>query len=615
MFRFDIKTLRALRGPNRYSRHKAVFMLLDILKYESKYSNSIPSFAEKIIEYLPSLADTKTLIHEKDFFLKRLKNGASIPDVILNVAIELQALAGFSVEKGNVVKTKEKGIYVIVFNYIEEEVGLDAAEEAVILVEYIVNNKKYSIDPVIQELKKTGEHVRLNPAVQCIVDDATEQGIPLIRLDKKNYVQLGYGKYQQKIDFSTSSKFSTLPVESTIEMLFPPGAKTSVPIVAVTGTNGKTTVCKLIAHALKYSGSKVGLASTTGVEIDGMPIAQGDYSGPSGHELVLCDDTVDYAVLETARGGILRRGLAYSECDIAVFLNVGKDHIGNDLIESIEDLGELKATLVKSVKDTGFSILNADDNIVMQYKEEAGGHNILFSLNPHNKHIQKHTEKGGISVLASNNNIILRAKGRDEIIVGIVEVPITFGGTADFNISNTLAAVSVLYGLGLKRAKIRDGITTFYPSITLNPGRMNIFDFNTFKVILDYGHNKHAMDALSRMLPKFSKGRKIGICHGSGNRKDELLKEFAAIMAKAYDYIIVTDLDIRQRELGETAEVVHRGILDAGFDEKSVEIILDVHDAIDEAFNIVRDDDVIVIQVDKIQPVIDHVLSKKADCV
>ena len=373
----------------------------------------------------------------------------------------------------------------------------------------------------------------------------------------------------------------------------------------------KTTVCKLIAHALKYSGKKAGLTSTTGVEIDGISIAKGDYSGPAGHELVLRDGTVDCAVLETARGGILRRGLTYNTCDIGVFLNVGEDHIGNDLIESIDDLGELKATVVKSVKDTGFSILNADDDIVMKHINESGGQKILFSLHPRNKHILKHIDKGGISILACNDKIILRKKEHDSIIADIVEVPITFSGTADFNISNTLAAVGVLHGLGLKKEQIYDGITTFYPSIKLNPGRMNIFDFNKFKVILDYGHNKHAMDALSKMLIKLSNGRKIGICHGSGNRTDELLKEFAALMAEAYDYIIVTDLDIRDRKLGETANIVRQGILDTGFDDKSIEIILDVHEAIERAFNIVNAGDIIVIQVDKIQPVIDQLQSKK----
>ncbi len=866
MFRFDIKILRALRGPNRYSKNKSVFMLLDILDYKSESTIAIPNFRNKISEYLPSLAGDKASTPRKKGFARRLKHGTNIPDIILHTAIELQTLAGFSVEFGKVVRTKEKGVYVIVFNYVEEFLGLGAAEEAVVLVEYIINNKEYYIYEVINDLKRTRDKHSLSPTTQYIVAAAAARGIPYIRLNKNDYVQLGYGKYQQKIQSSITSKTSALAVEiaeekqrtkdvldesyipvpegivaktlkevkdavkilsfpivvkpeigdqgrglsvninnnkklktafesaakinknvlvekylegneyrilvidgkfvaashkespyitgdgkSTvqqlinnanshplrghgnenvltiiavdemteqilknnklklksvlkkntklylkttanlikggtvtdvtdivhpeirlmaertarvvgmdvmgiefigediskplglqksgiieinaepdlrmhirpaigksrnvakpiIDLLFPPEVKTSIPIIAVTGTNGKTTVCKLIAHTLKYSGGKAGMASTTGVEIDGTSIVKGDYSGPAGHELVLRDGTVDFAVLETARGGILRRGLAYNECDMGVLLNVGEDHIGNDLIESVEDLGELKATVVKAVKDTGFSILNADDDIVMSHKDEAGGNKILFSLNTKNKHIQQHINDGGTSVVAFNDKIVIRAKDHDKIIADIIEVPITFSGTADFNISNTLAAVGVLYGLGLKKEQIHDGIATFYPSVKLNPGRMNVFDFNTFKVILDYGHNKHAMDALSRMLPKLCKGRKIGICHGSGNRKDELLKEFAALMAKAYDYIIITDLDIRHRKLGETAEIVHQGILDTGFDDKSIEIILDVHEAVDRAFDIVKTGDVIVIQVDKIQPVIDQVLSKK----
>ena len=866
MFRFDIKILRALRGPNRYSKHKAVFMLLDIGKYESKSTDSIPDFTTSIFKCLPSLTETRCAAQEKKEFLKRLKKGTDIPDVILNAAIELQVLVGFSTDIGKVIRTKEKGVYVIVFNYIEEYVGLDAAEEAVVMLEYIINKKDYSIDEAVQYLKRTREKYKLSPTTQYLVDGAIERDIPVIRRIRSNNVQLGYGRYQQRIESTITSKASALAlnlsvdkiktkeilqdscipvpkgivalsfkeakeaverisfpvvvkpitsmqgrgvtvnvndfnvlkaafkiaakinknvliedyltgnvyrillidgmivsvshreppyvigdgkstiqqligalnnnplrgignenvltrvivdemtedilnirkmkledvlkkdyklylkttlnmdqggsatdvtdiihpeiklmseriamivglnligidliaddiskslsaqkigvmkvnsqpslrmhlhpsagksrnvVKPILDMLFPADTKSSIPVVAVTGTNGKTTVCKLIAHSLKYIGEKVGLTSTTGVEIDGTSIVKGDYSGPAGHELVLRDGTVDCAVLETARGGILRRGLAYNECDIGVFLNVGEDHIGNDLIESVEDLGALKSTVVKAVKKAGFSILNADDEIVMRHKNEAGGQVVLFSLNQKNSHILKHIEKGGISILSLNDKIIIRTKERDEIIADIIDVPITFHGAADFNISNTLAAVGVLYGMGFKKEKIHDGITTFYPTVKLNPGRMNIFDFNTFKVILDYGHNKHAMDALSKMLPKLSTGRKIGLCHGSGNRTDELLIEFAALIANTYDYIIVTDLDIRQRKLGETANVVYKGILDAGFDEKSIEIVLDVHEAIDRAFNIVKDGDIIVVQIDKLQPVIDQLLSKK----
>ncbi|HJO94042.1 MAG TPA: cyanophycin synthetase [Victivallales bacterium] len=857
--RFDLLKLNALRGPNLYSRGRAIFMLVNSSEFNKNSTDITENFSLKLLNLLPTLKNNKK-------FISRLGKGTSLTDVLLNVAIELQNLAGLSVSYGETFSTKDENEHAIVFQYIVENAGREAAKESLWLVESIVNNKEYDVEWTVLDLKEYREKDKYSVTTQFLVDEAAKRNIPHIRLNHKNFVQLGYGKYQKKIQSSITSKTSALSLEladekfrtkeilqkycipvpegiavrsfedaveyiseisfpvvvkpevgnhgrgisinindyeelkiafdsaekiysyilvekyihgrdyrilvidgefiaasyreppyitgdgeSTVQelidrvngdplrgigheniltkividemtfrilkhenvtlsdvlnqgkklylkttanlsqggtatdvteivhpeirlmaertariigmdvigidficqdisksvesqncgiievnaepglrmhvypskgksidvakpildMLFPENSEASIPIIAVTGTNGKTTTCKLIAHALKYAGRKVGYATTTGVEIDGIEIVKGDYSGPDGHKLVLKDATIDHAVLETARGGILRRGLAYNECDIGVFLNVGEDHIGNDLIESIEDLGVLKSTVVRAVKSSGFSILNADDTIVMKLKNNAEGNHILFSMDPNNKYIINHVRDGGIAVVFLNDNIVIRTKDQDDIISPVINVPITFGGLAEFNISNTLAAVGVLHGLGFKNEVINNGITSFYPSIQQNPGRMNIFDFNSFKVILDYGHNKHAMEALHAMLPKFSQGRKIVICHGSGNRPDEVLKNFAGIIAKAYDHIIITDLDIRQRELGETAEVVKQGILENGFNSEEVEIVLDVHEAIDRAFEIVRDGDLIVVQVDKIQPVIDQILSKK----
>ncbi|MEA3480195.1 MAG: Mur ligase family protein, partial [Bacteroidota bacterium] len=397
-----------------------------------------------------------------------------------------------------------------------------------------------------------------------------------------------------------------------VDMMFPTDHRDSMPLIAVTGTNGKTTVSKLITHALKYAGNTVGLATTTGVEIDGIPIVSGDYSGPSGHSLVLRDATVDHAVLETARGAIIRRGLAYDKCDIAVFLNVGEDHIGNDLVESVEDLGMVKSIIVEVVKESGTSVLNAENDIVMLHKERAKGKIILFALDPENEHIKKHVEEDGTVVVVVNNNIVVRNKHFDKVIASVNEVPITFGGTADFNISNTLAAVGALYGLGFKREKLHNGIVTFHPTAKQNPGRMNIFGFNKAKVILDYGHNTHAIVALGRMLPKLVHGRKIGVSFGTGSRTDEALLEFGNTLAGVYDYVVLTDPDRRQREPGETPGVVRRGLLDKGFNDENIKIINDFHSAVGYALDIVEEDEVIVVQVDdEVKPLIDQMMEKK----
>ena len=397
-----------------------------------------------------------------------------------------------------------------------------------------------------------------------------------------------------------------------IDMLFPEDTIASMPIIAVTGTNGKTTTSKMITHSLKYNGKVVGLATTTGVEIDGIQVAKGDYSGPSGHGLVLRDATVDHAILETARGAIIRRGLAYDECDVGIFLNVGEDHIGNDLVESVEDLAMVKSIVVEVVKENGTSVLNAENELVMQHLERAKGNQILFALNPENPHIVKHINDGKTVVTVINDNIVIKNSEREKIICSVNEVPITFGGTADFNVANTLAAVAALFGLGFKREQIANGISTFYPSAKQNPGRMNMFGFNNAKVILDYGHNRHAIEALAKMLPKLTDKRKIVVCFGTGSRTDEALKELGDTVAGIYDHIIIADPDPRGREPGATPSVVEEGILSKGFNKENITKINDFHEAVDHALNIVQPGELVVVQVDEdVQPLIDQMLERK----
>jgi len=265
-----------------------------------------------------------------------------------------------------------------------------------------------------------------------------------------------------------------------VDMLFPFHEDTVFPIVAVTGTNGKTTTAKLISHALKYSGRMVGFAGTTGVAIDGVPIVSGDSSGPEGSSIVLREPTVDIAVLEIARGGIIRRGLGFDNCDVGVLLNVDEDHIGMDGVEDLEELSLVKATVIEVVKDTGVSVLNADDPTVVDLQERAGGQHIYFSLKPKNQTIVSHLGSGGTAVILQNGNIEIHSPKPTVHILSVLEVPITMSGAAAFNIANVLAAVAALHGLGMSVDMIRNGISSFHPSPSQNPGRMNLIDFITF---------------------------------------------------------------------------------------------------------------------------------------
>ncbi len=387
-----------------------------------------------------------------------------------------------------------------------------------------------------------------------------------------------------------------------VDMLFPSDVSFDVPIIAVTGTNGKTTTAKLIAHALKYSGKLVGFAGTTGVEINGVEIVSGDYSGPEGSGMVLREPTVDHAVLEVARGGIIRRGLGFDSCNVGVLLNVSEDHIGMDGVEDIEELALIKSTVLEIVSETGASVINADDPIAVGLKDRAGGRLILFSLNPKNETIVQHIASGGVAVVLQGTDVVVHSTEPTFHALSVLDAPITLSGAATFNISNVLAAVAALHGLGVSVDMIRNGISTFHPSATQNPGRMNIIDFVTFKVLLDYGHNIPAVRAIASTLPHITKGRKIAVVHGTGNRLDEDIKMFGATLAEVYDHLIVNDADPRQRDLGETPELVRTGALENGLSENNLEVVCNPYEAIDRAFSIVRSGDLIVVQIDAMGP-------------
>ncbi|MFT5127656.1 MAG: cyanophycin synthetase [Rhodothermales bacterium] len=397
--------------------------------------------------------------------------------------------------------------------------------------------------------------------------------------------------------------------EPLVDMLFPEGY-VQTPIIAVTGTNGKTTTCKLITHALKYSGRNVGLACTTGIEIDGAAIINGDYSGPEGAEIVVKEPTVDHIVLEVARGGLVRRGLGVDAVDVGVLLNVGSDHIGTDWIETQRDLFLAKSTVVEVVKKTGTSVLNADDPLISEFLVRAAGTIILFSLDSNNPSLIKHIEEGGTVITVESRNAIIRSRELDIIVCGVEEIPITFGGVVDFNIANALAAIGALHGLKLPLVQIQNGVLTFYPSPNQNPGRMNLLDFRNYKVLVDFGHNLEAAQALAKLLPRISKGRKIALCHGTGSRTDEQIMEFGEALASVYDHIILTEFAPRNRPHGETLALVHQGLLKGGFNQNSIEIVSKPDKAVDYLFSKVETGDLLVIHPDELEPIMSQVMER-----
>lgn len=858
--------MRAIRGPNYYSRHPVIFMQLDIQELEMKPTDMLPEFKGNLAKMIPSLYEHKCSPGRLGGFFERVVRGTWAGHVAEHVAIELQRLVGHDVVFGKTFSTDETGIYNVVYGYLDEKTGLRAGEIAVDIVQKLFLGMITDVESIIIELKEIAETSLLGPSTQSIVDEATRRGISHLRLNDASYVQLGEGIHQRRIQATMMDNTSALgiemsddkastkdllssmgipvpegstvwtveearqaaeeigypvvvkplvgnhgrgitvnitnqeelliafeiakkiyrtiivekylvgfdfrilvidgkfvaaarrepafvigngintiqelideinkdpergighernltritvnymterllaikklslssiladgekryikstanisaggtaldvtdsihplnrlmaerisriiglnvcgidvisdsletplqsgssgvvevnaapgfrmhlnPTEGTprnvathiVDMLFPPGAVHSIPIIAVTGTNGKTTTARLIHHILGLNGSIVGMTSTDAVVIDNIPILKGDYSGPEGARKVMMDSTIDHAVLEVARGGILRRGLGYKESDIGILLNVTSDHLGEGGINTLEELARLKSTVIEAVKPSGYAVLNADDPLVLSRLEKTKGQPILFSKDPDHPALKTNFEKGNLNVTIKDGIIFIQKKGWKSPVASVIEIPITFDGTAVFNIENVMAAVAATAALGLNETQIRAGLVSFSPSIGQSPGRMNIIDMGKFKVVIDYGHNTGAINATGDFIKGLMPGRKIRMASGIGNRRGEDILEFGAALSKYYDHVVLCDADPRERNIGETAKLVKEGLLKGGFKSDMITVVLDEKEATKVSLEMAREGDLVVLQVDDINQVIEDVLAYK----
>ena len=324
-----------------------------------------------------------------------------------------------------------------------------------------------------------------------------------------------------------------------IDMLYPLGKSARIPIIAVTGTNGKTTTTRLIAHIVKNNGSRVGFTTSDGIYVQNTLLMKGDTTGPFSAEFILKDPTVEVAVLETARGGILRAGLGFNKCDIGVITNIQEDHLGISDIDTLDDLTRVKAVIIGAVKRSGWAVLNADNAYCLKIAATADCNVSFFSMDEKNPVIKEHCKKGGIAAIYENGYVTIK-KGDWKIRVEkATHIPLTFNGSVDFMIQNVLAATLTAFLWGYKTEDIRTSLETFIPSAAHTPGRMNLFKFKDFDVMVDFAHNPDGFNGIKAYLSTISATEHVGVISGTGDRRDEDIIETARIAAKMFDRVVI----------------------------------------------------------------------------
>lgn len=861
-----ILKIQALRGPNIWSirRQKLIQMRLDLEELEERPTDKIDGFRERLENLLPTLIEHRCSEGCRGGFFQRVDRGTWMGHVIEHIALEIQTLAGMDVGFGRTRETKTPGVYNVVFNYLEEKVGIYAAKAAVKIAEALIAGEDYDLTDDIQNMKEIREDVRLGPSTASIVDEAVSRDIPFLRLGRNSLIQLGAGvnqmRFQATITCKTSNiavdiacnkeqtkkmlddasipvakgdicydeedlkdtiddidypivikpldgnhgkgasinvtnwedavkglrhakeysrrviveKFvtgfdfrvlvinneviaaaqrvpahvigngknniqeliditnedprrgyghenvlteitidrtterlidnagytldSVLPENETlylkstanlstggtsvdvtdlmhpenvfiaerisrvigldicgidimapnltqslkenggvilevnaapgfrmhlapseglprnvaapvIDMLYPPGKPSRIPIISVTGTNGKTTTTRLISHIVKNNGYRVGFTTSDGIYIQNHMMEKGDTTGPISAEYILKDPTVEFAVLETARGGILRSGLGFKVCDIGVITNIQEDHLGISDIHDLKDLSRVKSVVVESVKKDGWAVLNGEDENCLEIAKSLSCNVALFSLDENCPAIIEHCAEGGIAAIYENGFITIK-KGDWKIRVErATHIPLTLNGKAKFMIANVLAATLSAYLYGFKTEDIKLSLTTFIPSAAHTPGRMNIFEFSKFKVLIDFAHNPTSYLGIEDYLSSVDASRKIGIISGVGDRRDEDIKECAKIAARMFDHIIIRqEKHLRGRTEEEIINLILEGLKEGDASVTHEVVSLEV-EAIKHAISIAEEGTYIVALSDVIDNAIDIVQS------
>lgn len=867
----QIVNTQVYRGRNIYSHKQVIKMTVDLDNYYDIPTNKIDKFNERLLDYVPGLKSHYCSTGVEGGFLDRLKEGTYLAHVAEHTILELQNMLGFNVKHGKARMTDEKNIYEIIYQYELEKVGILCGELVIEAFNNMIAGKDTLFAEKLIELQKRIVKFSLGPSTDVIYKEAIKRGIPVTRIGDDSILQLGYGKYQKRIEATLTENTSCVSVDiacdkeltkrilkdaclpvadgcmvydiadaldcagdmgypvvikpkdgnqgkgvsvninsdeelreaygiarnysrdvliekfikgkdyrvlvvgdnvvavsqrippsvigdgistikelvykenknpkrgidhekqltkiiiddislatlrkrklslnsvlksgerlylrenanlstggiakdctdiihplnieaaikaakligldiagvdittpdiskpinesggviievnaapgirmhhypaegkernaakAIVDMLYPHESKFSIPVVSITGTNGKTTTTRMIAHILSLYGYNVGMTTTGGIYINNKCILKGDTTGPISARTILSDKNVEAAVLETARGGIIRSGLAYDLADVGIITNISDDHLFIDGVKSMEDLAFVKSLVAEAVKDNGYAVLNADDEYTPWISKRVKSKIIYFSKNKDSIILKKHMKDGGTGVYVNDDVICIGGRGEVLPVAGIKEIPSTLEGRIVYNIENSLAAVAGSYGLGIPVDAISRGLKTFYLSEVQNPGRFNIYSVGNLRVLIDYGHNIAGYTGVLEAAKKLGASRLVGVVGVPGDRCDENIIKIGRVAGENFDYLFIKeDRDLRGRNPGDVAKLLERGILLAGRSRDCMEIIFSEKRALEAAINNGKPGDLIVLFYEDLDGALDVIkASSTSNC-
>jgi cyanophycin synthetase len=440
------------------------------------------------------------------------------------------------------------------------------------------------------------------PAVLAIRDAARRWGVTFLAGEDEVSVGSGAGVVRWPLD--------ALPEPSRI----PWGEVRDVPVALVTGSNGKTTVVRLVAAMARRAGRITGISSTEGVTLQGRTVAEGDFSGPEGARRVLRHREVETAVLETARGGLLRRGLPVERADVAVVTNIAADHLGEFGVRSLEELAETKLLIARAVDQRGRVVLNADDATLVRASSGVRAPVVWFSLEAANPVVTRHLDAGGRAAVLEGDALVLLGSGPREALGHAGELPIAAGGAARYNVANALAAAAAAEGLGVPAEAVRATLCRFGLDPTDNPGRANVYEFDGVRVVVDYAHNPHGIAALAGALEQVPSTRRLVVIGQAGDRDDGAIREMArAALALRPDRVVAKEMDayLRGRAPGEVPGIIADELRRAGLPESAIATSPGELPAVQEALDWAQPGDLLILMLHQERNRVEELLRRR----